>query len=58
MDTHSSLLTQTGKGQSALVKQKPEVAGEQYLYTPLATFAHRVLSVRAAIKLFYATLKR
>lgn len=42
MGTHSSLLTQTGKGQSALEKQKPEVAGEQYLHTPLATFAHKL----------------
>lgn len=40
MGAHSSLLTQTGKGQPSLEQQKPEAAEEQHWCTPLAASAH------------------
>ena len=42
MGTHSSLLTQTGKGQLSLEEEKPQVAGEQYCLTSLSACAHGI----------------
>lgn len=50
---HIPLCWQTGKGQSSLEKQKPEVAGEQYCHTP-PLHTDWVLLVHAAIQLFHA----